>query len=332
MTSCDGNLMKFIPIQLESIEFNLKGRYINFYLFHDGQNISYVNKLKKIKYNNIKFHDVVIPEEEASKYELIANKGGGGCGAAYYSLCAHKHLPEKMDRILYLDTADIMVIDNIDDYYFDDFEGKSIIATALRYIRSNGQVVPYEKEDLMRGDLFAEIAHGLFNSGSYVINLEKLRNENYTIDNYLLCAEMMYDIKDHIPKDYFKDQKHLGHWGDQVYWGDQGFLSLMFVGDIKYFAYPKMKNTMYMPYNFGIWYFNRSDILQYNISIIHYTGDGEKKPWYMKFPIFLSRFQNKDKLYPLDNVNSNLIDCYKIWYGYALMANLRLDNCKIKGL
>ena len=78
MTSCDGNLMKYIPIQLESIEFNLKGRHINFYLFHDGQNISYVNKLKKIKYNNIKFHDVVIPEEEASKYELIASKGGGG--------------------------------------------------------------------------------------------------------------------------------------------------------------------------------------------------------------------------------------------------------------
>ncbi len=219
-----------------------------------------------------------------------------------------------------------MVIDNIDDYYFDDFEGKSIIATALRYIRSNGQVVPYEKEDLMRGDLFAEIAHGLFNSGSYVINLEKLRNENYTIDNYLLCAEMMYDIKDHIPKDYFKDQKHLGHWGDQVYWGDQGFLSLMFVGDIKYFAYPKTKNIMYMPYNFGIWYFNRSDILQYNISIIHYTGDGEKKPWYMKFPKFLKRFQDKDKLYPLDNVNPNLIDCYKIWYGYALRANLDWSN------
>ena len=77
MTSCDGNLMKYIPIQLESIEFNLKGRYINFYLFHDGQNISYVNKLKKIMYDNISFHDIVIPEEDASKYELIAGRGGG---------------------------------------------------------------------------------------------------------------------------------------------------------------------------------------------------------------------------------------------------------------
>ncbi len=70
MTSCDGNLMKYIPIQLESIEFNLKGRHINFYLFHDGQNISYVNKLKKIKYNNIRRRGI--------KIRIDCQQGGGG--------------------------------------------------------------------------------------------------------------------------------------------------------------------------------------------------------------------------------------------------------------
>lgn len=78
MTSCDGNLMKYIPIQLETININLNNRKINFYLFHDGNEQSYVNKLKKIKYSNIKFRDIVV--ENATKYESIASKGyeGGG--------------------------------------------------------------------------------------------------------------------------------------------------------------------------------------------------------------------------------------------------------------
>ena len=81
MTSCDENLMKLIPVQLEAISANLSNRQINFYLFHDGKNTSYVNKLKKIKYQNIKFFDVIV--ENLEIYEEIAKKGGYWCGAAY---------------------------------------------------------------------------------------------------------------------------------------------------------------------------------------------------------------------------------------------------------
>ena len=59
MTSCDGNLMKYIPVQLESITLNLADRQINFYLFHDGKNQDRVNKLKEIKYNNITLSAVI---------------------------------------------------------------------------------------------------------------------------------------------------------------------------------------------------------------------------------------------------------------------------------
>ena len=75
MTSCDGNLLKYIPIQLESITANLKDRNIKFYLFHDGKEQDYINKLKQIPYDNITFNDVIV--EDADVYEAISSWGGG---------------------------------------------------------------------------------------------------------------------------------------------------------------------------------------------------------------------------------------------------------------
>ena len=89
--------MKYIPVQLESISANLTNRQINFYLFHDGKNQNFVNKLKKIKYANIVFKDIVVKNIDV--YEQIATYGGNWCGAAYYSLCAYEYLPVDMDRI-----------------------------------------------------------------------------------------------------------------------------------------------------------------------------------------------------------------------------------------
>ena len=258
--------------------------------------------------------------------------GGAWPGAAYYSLCAHKYLPIDIDRILYLDTADVIIINSIDDYYFDDFENKTLLVTANNvYKIKAGKEVLFEKEDLKYPQFFQAIARGIFNSGSYVINLDKMRQQNSNINNYFECSKMLYDLKEHIPKDYFKGKTNLGNWGDQVYWGDQGFLSLVFVGDVKYFAYPEIVDLWYMPYNFGVWYFDKTtQPLNYIPAIMHFVG--VLKPWRIEYPIFLKRFQNKNDLHKLNCVNTNKEKCYQIWYQYAIMADNRLNHCKIKGL
>ena len=70
----------------------------------------------------------------------------------------------------------------------------------------------------------------------------------------------------------------------------------MFVGKIKVFAYPKIINSWYMPYNFCMWYFDRMNQKpNYSISIVHYTGDF--KPWKGMYPAFLYRFQDEKTLY-----------------------------------
>ena len=315
MTSCDGNLMKFIPVQLEAIADNLKNRQINFYLFHDGKNIDYVNKLRRLKYENINFNDAIV--SNPSIYDDIAKRGGIWCGAAYYSLCAHEYFPKDMDRVYYIDAGDILIIGNIDDYYFDDFEGKSIIATCTNFKLDDGNITTFTRDDISIHKLLAFISRGLFNSGSYVMNLNKMRHNHYTTSDFLRLAELVCKTRGKI---------------DNAFFGDQGLLSLIYVGDIKYHAYPKVKNPTYMPYDFGIWYFDKVEKLDYEVKVIHYIGDNAFKPWYGKYSTFLPYFQDINNLRNFDKLSPSQIEYYKIWYKYAIMSSERLEHCGINDL
>ena len=317
--------MKFILVQLEAITTNLSNRQINFYLFHDGKDKIYVNKLKKIKYNNINFIDIVV--ENADKYDDIASRGyeqGGGTarkrwgGAAYYSLCAYKYLPEDMDRILYIDAGDIMIIGNIDEYYFSDFCDKMFIVTGTRFKMKDGQFHTYEKEDLLNPEYINEISLGTFNSGSYVINLKKMRIKKYDIEHYCLLSELLYEGRGK---------------PDLTYMGDQGFISLIFAGDFKVFAYPEILGVPYpyVPYNFCMWYYDGSRTkAPYSVKIVHFNGP--YKPWHGNYPIFLKRFQDADKLRDLDDLKIGRVQYYYMWHEYAIITNVRLSNTNIKGL
>ena len=317
MTSCDGNLMKFIPIQLESITSHLQDTNVNFYLFHDGKNQNYVNLLKKLTYDNITFNDVIVKDTEI--YESIAKYGGSWCGAAYYSLCAYKYLPSDMERILYIDAADVLIIDNIDDYYFTDFEDNALIVTGGKFKLFYKTAVPYEQIDILNKLRFEELALGIFNSGSYIINLNKMREQNYSIDDYLKCAEILYKLSN-------KDKK------TKIYLGDQGFMSFNFVGAIKYLDYPEIINLWHMPYNFCLWYFDKMKKKpNYKISILHYAGV-PFKPWVGIYPVFLERFQDENKMRNLNELKLGQAEYYYLWHEYAILADMRLDACAIEGL
>ena len=307
MTSCDGNLMKFIPIQLESIAKSLKNRVINFYIFHDGSEGDYVKELHKLKYKNIKLYDIVV--EDAQLYDAIAKYGGGWCGAAYYSLCAWQYLPDNMDRILYIDAGDVLIVGNIDEYYFADFEDKSLIATSIAFKLENDKFALFRHDDLFFKPYLEQIARGIFNSGSYVINLNKMRRIRYALKNYIYWAELIHESRDKPKRTFF---------------GDQGFLSLIFVGDIKFFSRSQGLDLLYMPYNFGLWYFDKSPHpLDYNPAIIHFIGDKIFKPWKGKYSTFLKSFQDIDDLHDFKELNPKQAEYYNLWCKYALATRRR---------
>ncbi|HBV84904.1 MAG TPA: hypothetical protein DEB74_19315, partial [Lachnospiraceae bacterium] len=98
ITSCDNNLAAYVAVGITAIASNLKDANIDYYLLHsriDPHNIEMLQRLCD-EYNNITFHEIVVPNPEA--YEELAKYGGGWSGEAYYALCAHQLLPETADR------------------------------------------------------------------------------------------------------------------------------------------------------------------------------------------------------------------------------------------
>ena len=308
MTSCDGNLVRYIPIQLEAIADSLADRSVDFYIFHDGSLTAEVDSLQALNYANITIHNVVV--EDAEAYQKIAARGGGWCGAAYYSLCAYEYLPDSVDRVLYIDSGDVLILNSVDDYYFADFEGKSLIATSIACKSEGGRTAFFTRDDLFDKTYLARIARGIFNSGSYVINLDKMRQVKYSIGDYAHWAELIYESTGR---------------PDQAFFGDQGFLSLVFVGDVKFFASPQGINLFYIPYNFGLWYFDKCPHKpDYEPAVVHFIGDRVFKPWRGEYPLFLKDIQNAAELQPLTTLKPEQIEYYDLWYRYALRAKGRV--------
>ncbi|MCL2080116.1 MAG: hypothetical protein FWH17_09845 [Oscillospiraceae bacterium] len=275
MTSCDDNYAKLIPVQLLSIADNLIkcnfdvpiGYEIHFYLFYSRVSEEKISCIRS--YCNtlgIEFHQVFIAD--ATPYAELASKGGKWTYEAYFSIECQRYLPAEVDRILYIDAADILIIGDIGEYYFTDFEDCSIIVTCSQYkFDANGGLTAIESDDLYNDELFPRILRGIFNSGSYVINVNKMRNENQSLNDYIALKKALENI--------YPDK-------EEIYFGDQGLLAAANVGDIRYYAYPEIKNLWFQPYNFCIWFFDRATEIcggnpWYIPRILHFAGG--MKPW-----------------------------------------------------
>jgi len=263
MTSCDENYAKLVPVQLLSIADNIlvkdsKSEYeVYYYFFHSRVSKKIVDAL--CSYCNtlgIVFIEVYIADVEP--YLELKSKGGLWAHEAYFSFECHRHLPLEVDRILYIDAADVLILGNIDEYYFSDFEGCSIIATPYRY-KSNSisGLTTFKSEDLNNPTRLPLILRGVFNSGSYIMNVTKMRQENVEIQDYIALKNSLESIDPSVLKNEHWCIDHEKGEGE-LYFGDQGLLSVAFLGDIKYFDYPKIRNLWYMPYNFCLWFFDRS--------------------------------------------------------------------------
>jgi lipopolysaccharide biosynthesis glycosyltransferase len=267
MTSCDDNLAKYILPQIASITANLSAYHVDFYLFHSRIGTDNIRRIGEYSqaFEHFSFHEIVV--ENTEPFAELAQRGGGWAYEAYFSLCCHEYLPESVDRILYIDAGDIIINGDIAEYYFGDFCGASLIATAARFTEGPQGLVAFRREDIENDERLAGIKRGLLNSGSYVINVTQFRKDRLTIEDFLCVSRFLCErFPDHKP----------------VYFGDQGLISVAFLGDIKYFAYPEIRNLWYMPYNFCLWFFDRMESPWYTPKILHYAGVNFK-PWQARF-------------------------------------------------
>jgi lipopolysaccharide biosynthesis glycosyltransferase len=315
MTSCDNNLVKYILPQLASIHKNLSAYRVSFYLVYSRilpDSLRLIRDYAKTLEDVVDFHEVVIGNTEA--FAELAKFGGGWAYEAYFSLCCHEYLPEDVDRILYIDAGDVIIDGDIAEYYFGDFEGKSLIATIARFKEresrggvTSGELIALERSDMNDDARLAAIKRGIINSGSYVINVNQFRSDGLTINDFLYVSKLLCER--------FPNEQ-------QVYFGDQGLISVAFLDDIKYFAYPEIRNLWYMPYNFCLWFFDRAPELWYTPKIIHFAGIAFK-PWQARFSV------DELKKYDFQADFNNVYAPFYMKYKQAEFSEKWWDYCRM---
>ncbi|MEE1060250.1 MAG: glycosyltransferase family 8 protein [Ruminococcus sp.] len=90
----------------------------------------------------------------------------------YYRILAAKLLPNTLERVLYLD-ADIIIKDNIDEFYYQDFTINDI---ENLFIVCPDQIDDYHNQEY-HNRLKIPMEKAYFNSGVMLMNLEMMRQE-----------------------------------------------------------------------------------------------------------------------------------------------------------
>ena len=321
MTSADEKLMPLVAVQLMSLLDHLPGDInINFFLLYDtmdhkDEKLRQIDLLQKFscRYKNLAFCGVHV--EDVEPYVQLARFGGDWPRPAYYSLAAAANLPKEVDRVLYLDAGDVFVLDDFREFYFMDFADNLILATSIGYKVVNDEMAAYDNEDLFNLSLCDGITRGIFNAGVYVMNLEQIRKINFNETDYVAFAMALADRK--------KEAKTRMH--DFAYWGDQGLLSALFVGKIKYYGYPEVRNVWYMPFNFCLWYYDRMDKKPwYKPKIIHFAG--APKPWTMKYPYEIDLLAQYKASHRISDLKHGQAEYYFLWHEYAIKTEMALRD------
>ena len=167
--SLNRKYVNYAYVLLTSIFENNSGENISVFALHTElleQDIDLLSSLCK-KYNNT-LHPIVIDESvllHLPTTEMWSKE-------AYFRLALTDVLPKEVDRVLYLD-IDMIIIGDISDLYYADFDGKDFIAC-----REFGEeeTIPDRINDLFDRD--NKKSRDYFNSGMMLWNIRKLRTDS----------------------------------------------------------------------------------------------------------------------------------------------------------
>lgn len=164
----DKNYIMPTAVLLKSLSFNIcsndKSKYkLTTYILNSDLSDGDIKNIENIvNEKNIKILSLKINEEDFKGLKV----SGHISKSAYYRILASDVLPNNIDRVLYLD-CDIIINGSIKDFYFQDFDGKALIACEDKVISHNDLEV-YKNLNLDINDKY-------FNSGVILFNIELLR-------------------------------------------------------------------------------------------------------------------------------------------------------------
>ena len=228
MSSSDYRLLKFLPTTLVNIADKLASIYdISFYFVYKDDRLMYkVTELNDLavfaKSLNIEFIPIAVNEPWLAK---IQQYGGVYPEECYYYMFADKILPTDVERVLYMDVADILILGDIKDFYFCNFRDKAFCITSAL---TESKMTPFQGSEIIEKNRYAfkrfsKSKFGLFNSGFIMVNVNRLRKLSYS------------------PQDFvdFAERWHAEIGENYIYCGDQCFISAYFLTEIQSTYFPK---------------------------------------------------------------------------------------------
>ena len=193
--SADDKYTHPAQVMLTSFFINNNSEKHTIYFLHNNTQQSNIIKLENIvKRFNSDFVPVKITTESFDNFIATERFPVN----IYYRLSIPSLLPETEERALWLD-VDIVVNDSLNDFYYQDFEGKYFVAC---------KDIENREEHLKKLELSPDVDY--INSGVILFNLPVMRQ--YTLTDYY---------------NYF-----ISH-NDVIIWPDQDILNGVFAGKIK---------------------------------------------------------------------------------------------------
>lgn len=261
MTSSDQNLSKWILPQLVAIGENLSNYQINFFMVHSDIEESTIEDMRDLcrGYKNIFFWEIKLntevklgTAEDIKKYEFLTKHGGAWPKEAYFTIGCEKYLPEWVDRILYIDASDVLILGDIGEFYFSDFKNCYITAYCSK--------LNYEEDIVRNGYNDPDNIHhlhviskgGMFNAGSYMINVNLLR------DSKVDWLDKAYNISQLLSEKFKYDMAHQVSIFEKYldismsYQGDEGIMSSIYMNRMNYFGYRSQTTGNNWVYNYMI--------------------------------------------------------------------------------
>lgn len=193
VTYCDDKYARYLLPQLVNISNVQKDDKITFYLLQSRVSKKSLDLLKECANSlpNLEFKSIEVSEHlyeynEIASGGTIANENGKLFPYEVLFLAEiHKYLPDNIDRILYIQTGDVFLFDDISEYYYSEFNDKILtveLSNRLYFKTKNSYYKSTDKEEFI---LKHKNNTAVFNSGNMLINLTRMRKKDYSIEYFL---------------------------------------------------------------------------------------------------------------------------------------------------
>lgn len=195
MTSFGGGNADVVQVMVQSLSDSHPHDQIAFWLLEQNIPAPQIRALSAFcdSLGNVTLHPLRVPD--AADFDRLRVLGGKPDSARFLWFVAHQLLPPDLERVIYLDAADIIVSDDLAPLLRHPFLGRYLVACRERPDLPPLLIGPARRACGlgMPASFTRHIANGLINSGAIVLNLNKFRRDGIGIAHYLQVAEWAHD-------------------------------------------------------------------------------------------------------------------------------------------